>query len=146
MKVAKPLTFPDFFHQHISLQKLNPSPTETPSNTFVITVKDDSSYPAPKQIHHKEVQHPLLTPNSKHPSIHNGLALKIQTTNKTFPKRALIKKDWNFHHIWLTFARILSSCNNRQVLEGNSLLQSPNVLAQNSYKYYRLWGRISLET
>ena len=68
MKVAKPLAFPDIFHQGISLQKLNPSTTETPSNAFVIDVKGDTSQPASKQIHQKEVQHPLTTPNSKLPN------------------------------------------------------------------------------
>ena len=68
LKVAKPLAFPDIFHQGISLQKLNPSTTETPSNAFVIDVKGDTSQPASKQIHQKEVQHPLTTPNSKLPN------------------------------------------------------------------------------
>ena len=68
MKVAKPLAFPDIFHQGISLQKLDPSTTETPSNEFVIDVKGDTSQPASKQIHQKEVQHPLTTPNSKLPN------------------------------------------------------------------------------
>ena len=68
MKVAKPLAFPDNFHQGISLQKLNPSTTETPSNAFVIDVKGDTSQPASKQIHQKEVQHLLTTPNSKLPN------------------------------------------------------------------------------
>jgi len=68
MKVAKPLALPDIFHQGISLQKLNPSTTETPSNAFVIDVKGDTSQPTSKQIHQKEVQHPLTTPNSKLPN------------------------------------------------------------------------------
>ena len=42
MKAAKTLAFPDIIHQGISLQKLNPSPTETPSNAFVINVKDNT--------------------------------------------------------------------------------------------------------
>ena len=86
MKVAKPLAFPDIFHQGISQQKLNPSPTETPSNAFVIHVKGDTFHPTSKQIHQKEVQHPIKTPNYKLPK-KNGQALKIQTTNKTFPNQ-----------------------------------------------------------
>ena len=60
MKVAKLLAFPDIFHQGISLQKLTPSPTGTPSNAFVIAEKGETSQPALKQIHQKEVQHALV--------------------------------------------------------------------------------------
>ena len=62
------------------------------------------------------------------------------------PKSAFMNKDRTFHHIWVTFGRILNSCNNRQVEEGNNLLPIRNVLAHNSYKVYRLSGRMSLET
>jgi len=55
MKAAKALAFPDIFHLGSSLQKLNPSPTETPSNAFVI----NTFQPTLKQIHQKEVQHSL---------------------------------------------------------------------------------------
>ena len=50
------------------------------------------------------------------------------------PKSALVNvnKDRLLHHVQLICDQILFSSNNWQVLQGNSLLQSQNVLARNS--------------
>ena len=68
IKAAKAPAFSDILHQGVSLQKRNPSSTETPSNAFVINVNSDTFQPALKQIHQMEVQHLLSTPNSKLPN------------------------------------------------------------------------------
>jgi len=62
------LLFRKCFIKAFRCKKLDPSTTETPSNAFVIDVKGDTSQPASKQIHQREVQHPLTTPNSKLPN------------------------------------------------------------------------------
>ena len=77
--------------------------------------------------------------------------IRTTTTKKKLPpdqysKECINEQGQKFPFKKTDFARLIHSCKNWQVLEGNKLLQSQNVLAQNSYKLSGLRGRNSLET